>query len=108
MLINRHRNVIIMFAASFALFAQSNDFPVKSQDHSGVPDARQIIESSIAATQRYWQVRLHYTYLERDESRRRDLAGREFSCASFTTSSSIAASSRGRPINPRFFEPSNF
>jgi hypothetical protein len=76
MLINRNRNVIIMFAASSALFAQSNDFPVKSQDHSSVPDARQIIESSIAATQRHWQVRLHYTYLERDESRRRDLAGR--------------------------------
>jgi hypothetical protein len=76
MLINRHRNVIIMFAASSALFAQSNDFPVKSQDHSGVPDARQIIESTIAATQRHWQARLHYTYMERDESRRRDLAGR--------------------------------
>jgi hypothetical protein len=76
MLINQHRNVIIMFAASSALFAQSNDFLFKSQDHSSVPDARQIIESSIALAQRHWQVRLHYTYMERNESRRRDLAGR--------------------------------
>ena len=65
-----------MLAASSALFAQSDDFPVKSQNHSSVPDVRQIVESSIAATQRHWQARLHYTYMERDESRRRDLAGR--------------------------------
>ena len=76
MRISEHRNVIIMLAASFALFAQSDDFPVKSQDHSSVPDVRQIVESSIAATQRHWQARLHYTYMEREESRRRDLAGR--------------------------------
>jgi hypothetical protein len=76
MRIGEHRNVIIMLAASFALFAQSDDFPVKSQDHSSVPDVRQIVESSIAATQRHWQARLHYTYMEREESRRRDLAGR--------------------------------
>ena len=72
---NGHRNVIIMLAAS-ALFAQSDDFPVKSQNHSSVPDVRQIVESSIAATQRHWQARLHYTYVERDEGRRRDSAGR--------------------------------
>jgi hypothetical protein len=34
------------------------------------------VHSSIAATQRYWQARLHYTYFERDENRRRDSAGR--------------------------------
>jgi hypothetical protein len=76
MRISEHGNVIIMLAASFAFFAQSDDFPVKSQDHSSVPDVRQIVESSIAATQRHWQARLHYTYMEREESRRRDLAGR--------------------------------
>jgi len=65
-----------MLAASFALFAQSDDFPVKSQDYSSVPDVRQIVESTIAATQRHWQARLHYTYMEREESRRRDLTGR--------------------------------
>ncbi len=34
------------------------------------------MESSIEATQRQWQARLHYTYLERDENLRRDSAGR--------------------------------
>jgi hypothetical protein len=76
MRISEHRNVIIMLAASLAFFVQSNDFPVKSQDYSSVPDVRQIVESSIAVTQRHWQVRLHYTYMQREESRRRDLAGR--------------------------------
>ena len=76
MRISEHRNVIIMLAASLALFAQSDDFPVKSQDYSSVPDVRQIVESTIAATQRHWQARLHYTYMEREESRRRDLTGR--------------------------------
>jgi hypothetical protein len=70
------RNVIIMLAASFAVFAQSDVVPVKAQDHSSVPDVHQIIESSIAATQRHWQARLHYAYVRREESRRRDQAGR--------------------------------
>ena len=34
------------------------------------------MEASIAATQRDWKARLQYTYIERDENRRRDLAGR--------------------------------
>jgi hypothetical protein len=58
------------------LFAQGEPSPVKSQDRSSAPDARQIMEASIAATQRDWKARLHYTYIERDENRRRDLAGR--------------------------------
>ena len=73
--ISEHGNVIILLAASSALFAQSDDFPVKSQNPSSVPDVRQIVESSIAATQRHWQARLHYTYVERDEDRRRDMEG---------------------------------
>jgi hypothetical protein len=40
-----------------------------------VPDVRQIVDSSIAATQRHWQARLHYTYVERDEDRRLDMEG---------------------------------
>jgi hypothetical protein len=75
MRISEHGNIIIILAASSALFAQNDDFPVKSQNHSSV-HVRQIVESSVAATQRHWQARLHYTYMERDESRRRDLAGR--------------------------------
>jgi len=73
--IGKHGSGIITLAASFALFAQNVDSPVQSQNRSGVPDVRQIVDSSIAVTQRHWQARLHYTYVEHDESRRRDLAG---------------------------------
>src|SRR5579872_7282636 len=76
MRIIEHGNVIIMLAALAALFAQSDDFPVKSQNHSSVPDVRQIVESSIAATRRSWQARLQYSYVERDEDRRLDSEGR--------------------------------
>ena len=59
---------LLAFASlSSALFAQ---------DLANVPNVRQIMDSSIAATQRHWQERLHYTYLEREESRRRDPDGR--------------------------------
>ena len=64
-----------LLAASLTLFAQSNDFLVKSQSYSTVPEVRQIVESSIAATERHWQTRLGYTYIERDEDRRLDSEG---------------------------------
>jgi hypothetical protein len=73
--ISARGNVIVVLAVSAAFLAQGDDVPDKSQNRSSVPDARQIMESSIAATQRHWQVRLRYTYTERDESRRRDMAG---------------------------------
>jgi hypothetical protein len=38
-----------------------------------------IVESSIAATQRHWQARLQYTYIERDEDQHRDPDGRVMS-----------------------------
>jgi hypothetical protein len=64
--------LIILLAASAALFAQSNGgSPDKPQNHSNVPDARLIVGPSIAATERSWQARDHYTYMERDEDRRR-------------------------------------
>ena len=69
--------MIILLAASAALFAQSNGgSPDKPQNHSNVPDARQIVGPSIAATERSWQARDHYTYMERDEDRRLDSRGR--------------------------------
>ncbi len=68
--------MIILFAAAFASFILGDDFPAKSQNHSSVPDARQIVEESIAATQRHWQARLRYTYVERDQDQRRDSDGR--------------------------------
>jgi len=67
----------VLIAAPIAiLFAQDDISPVKSLDRSSASDARQIMEASIAATQRDWKARIRYTYIERDESRRRDLAGR--------------------------------
>ena len=65
-----------MFVASAAVSAQSDTSPVKNENRASPPDARQIMESSIAATERHWHARLHYTYIERDEDRRRDSAGR--------------------------------
>jgi len=74
--IREYRNVIIAFAAFAALFDLGDVGPVQAQNLSSGPDVHQIVESSIAATQRHWQERLHYTYIERDEDRRRDSAGR--------------------------------
>ncbi len=68
--IRKHRNVVIFLAAASTLWAQSNDFLVKSQSYSAVPEVRQIVAWSIAATERSWQRRLQYTYMERDEDRR--------------------------------------
>ena len=74
--ISRYRTATVMFAVSIVLFATGGTFPVKAQDHASVPDVHHIVESSIEATQRHWQARLHYAYVRREESRRRDLAGR--------------------------------
>ncbi len=60
---------VILLLAAFA-------FPVIGESLTGLPDARRIMEASIAATQRHWQERLHYTFVERDERRRRDPDGR--------------------------------
>jgi hypothetical protein len=67
---------VTLLVASASLFAREDTGSVNGRNRPGVPDVRQIIESSIAATQRHWQARLHYTYLERDASRRRDMDGR--------------------------------
>jgi hypothetical protein len=66
--------LLVMVAASTALFAQTNG-PDKPQNHASVLDARQIIGQSVAATERSWQARDHYTYMERDEDRRLDSLG---------------------------------
>ena len=47
-------NFAIAFAASAVFLAQGETVPTKPQNPSGLPDARQIMESSIAATQRDW------------------------------------------------------
>jgi len=67
---------LVMLAASAALFAQSaGSSPDKLQNHASILDARQIVDLSIAATERSWQARNHYTYMERDEDRRLDSLG---------------------------------
>jgi hypothetical protein len=76
MRISEYRNVIVAFAAFAVLLDQGDAGPLKAQNLSSVPDVHRIVESSIAATQRHWQERLHYTYIERDEDRRRDPDGR--------------------------------
>ncbi len=76
MRITEHRYVILLLAASSALLAQGNDFLVKSQNDPNTPEVLQIVQSSIAATQRSWHERFQYTYLERDEDRRLDSEGR--------------------------------
>jgi hypothetical protein len=58
------------------MLAESDSFRDKPRIDPSVPDVRQIVESSIAATQRHWQERLRSTYVQRDESRRLDSAGR--------------------------------
>jgi hypothetical protein len=68
------QSLFFMLAASGALFAQSSG-PEKPQDQVSVLDARQIVAQSIAATERSWQARDHYTFIERDQDRRLDTLG---------------------------------
>jgi hypothetical protein len=65
---------LVMVAASTALFAQSSN-PDKPQKQTNVADARQIVSPSVVATERSWQARDHYTYVERDEDRRLNSQG---------------------------------
>jgi hypothetical protein len=66
--------LLVLFAPSASLFAQSSA-PEKPQTPASVVDARQIVSPSVAATERSWQARNHYTYMERDEDRRLDSRG---------------------------------
>jgi hypothetical protein len=66
---------LVMVVASAALLAQ-NSGPGKPQSDASVLDARQIVGLSIAATERSWQARNHYIYIERDEDRRLDSLGK--------------------------------
>ena len=63
-----------MFAASPALFAQIIG-PVQPQKKQGVLDAHKIVALSVAATERSWEARDHYTYMVKDEDRRLDSQG---------------------------------
>ncbi len=68
--------LLVTLAASSAIFAQSSgSSPRSPQNHGSILDAGQIVESSIAATERSWEARDHYTYMERVEDRRLDAQG---------------------------------
>lgn len=69
------RALIIMMAASAVGLAQVNAPAAQPQNHSKRPDVRAIVGPSIAATDRSWRARIHYTYLQRDEDRRLDSHG---------------------------------
>jgi hypothetical protein len=66
--------LLLMMAASTALLAQSSG-PDALQNQASVADARQVVLPSVLATQRSWQARDHYTYVERDEDRRLNSLG---------------------------------
>ncbi len=66
--------LLVMGAASAALFAQTSA-PEKPPIQASVLDARQIVVQSLAATERSWQARDRYTFMERDEDRRLDALG---------------------------------
>jgi hypothetical protein len=71
---SRIGSVLIVFAASSALFAQ-NSGTDKPQNPANVPDVRQIVGQSLVATGHSWQARDEYIYMERDEDRRLDSQG---------------------------------
>jgi hypothetical protein len=70
----RMEMLLVTVAASAALCAQSSG-PDKPQNPALVREARQIVRLSIVATERSWQAREHYTYMERAEDRRLDSLG---------------------------------
>jgi hypothetical protein len=69
------KTLIVMLAASAPIFEQSTVSPVLP-DHSATPNAVAIVGPSIAATERSWKARAHYTYTQRAEDRRLDSDGR--------------------------------
>jgi hypothetical protein len=65
---------LVIVAASSAFFAQTSP-PAKPSSEASVLDARHIVIQSLAATERSWQARDHYTFMERDQDRRLDSSG---------------------------------
>jgi hypothetical protein len=71
---SRVGTLFVFLAASFALFAQ-NGAPRTLPNDANAIDARQIMTLSIAATERSWQARGRYIYMERDEDLRLNSLG---------------------------------
>jgi hypothetical protein len=68
------RTLIIMIAALAVRFADPN-WSAAQQNQATGPDARKIVEPSIAATDRSWRSRARYKYMQREEDRRLDSHG---------------------------------
>jgi hypothetical protein len=66
--------LLLMMAASTAVLAQSSG-PDAPQNQASVADARKVVLPSVLATERSWQARDHFTYMERDEDRRLNSLG---------------------------------
>jgi hypothetical protein len=66
--------VLVVLAASSTLLAQSGG-PETQQNYVRVLDARQIVRQSVLATERSWQARGQYIYMEHDDDRRLDSLG---------------------------------
>ena len=66
--------LLLTIAASTVVFAQSMG-PGTPQKQSNIVDARQVVLPSVLATERSWEMRDHYTYIERDEDRRLNTLG---------------------------------
>jgi hypothetical protein len=66
--------LLFMMAASTPLVAQSSG-PETPQNQASAADARSIVSPSVVATERSWQARDHYTYVERDDDRRLNSLG---------------------------------
>jgi hypothetical protein len=65
---------LLTIAASTVVFAQSIG-PATPQKQSNIVDAHQVVLPSVLATERSWEMRDHYTYIERDEDRRLNSLG---------------------------------
>jgi hypothetical protein len=70
----RNTVLLLMVAASPGLIAQTIG-PVQPQKQAVKLDAQKIMVLSVAATERSWDARDHYTYMVKDEDRRLDAQG---------------------------------
>ena len=66
--------LLFLLGASASVLAQSGG-PETTPNQASMKDARQVVLPSVVATQRSWQARDHYTYIERDEDRRLNSVG---------------------------------
>jgi hypothetical protein len=68
--------ILSVLTASSVIFGQTGgNSPAKPQNPTNVLDVRQIVELSVAATERNWDARDDYTYTEHDQDRRLDALG---------------------------------